>query len=131
MKYSQLYNATPCLNETEIKCAQKEFSKFIDSDISSICNEFCPLECQSQAFDYRHSMARFPSDTYAGILKQKNVFKNLSDYFESDQKVLNGMIAVNIYYSNLGYSLINESPKTSIFDIVANIGGNLFIHEMK
>lgn len=35
------------------------------------------------------------------------------------------LLALNVYFDDLKYTLISESPKTSIFDLIANIGSAL------
>ena len=37
-------------------------------------------------------------------------------------------VALNIYYSNLNYVLISESPKTSMNDLMSNVGGTLGLY---
>lgn len=127
LKYAAMRQAAPCLDETQVKCVETQYFNFIGSDINGKCANYCPLECVSESFAYKFSMADFPSQTYAGILKKSPVFENLADDF-GESSVLDFLLAVNIYYSDLGYTLVTESPKTSIFDIVANVGGIYFIY---
>ena len=127
LKYLKLFNSPPCLNSTQIECSNEEYLNFIDTDINTICDSNCPLECDSQKFEYKISAADFPSEIYKKVLLQSNKILNLSiDLYGEryyDYYITSRLLAVNMYYSNLGYTLISESPKTSIFDIVANIGG--------
>ena len=66
---------------------------------------------------------------YEALLTNDRKILNLSSYVYGKSNynyyIITELLAVNIFYSNLGYTLMSESPKTSIFDIVANIGGKL------
>ena len=33
--------------------------------------------------------------------------------------------AINVFYSNMEYTVISETPKTSLFDLISQIGGSL------
>ena len=59
----------------------------------------CPLQCKYEEFDYSLSSLTNPSsDTYLNL---------------------------NIYYPSLEYTQITESPKTSPYDLLAQLGGAL------
>ena len=117
-------NSTPCLSFAEFNCTKKEHFTFASSNVEGLCDEYCPLECDSQTIDYRVSISNFPALNYHNILKENpKIFQKILDQNEIDQNLM----AVHVYYEELKYTLISESLKSSVYDIVANIGGLLKI----
>ena len=125
LKYLKVSNAAPCLNLTKSECANTEYLNFINNDINDMCSKFCPLECESQYFEYTISNSRFPTQNYLNILNTNPALAAHSDLI-SEANISANTLALKIYFENLQYTLISESPKTSIFDIVANVGGTRF-----
>ena len=50
-KYIPFENTKPCLNQTQIRCANLAYGEFTDSDIAQDCQSTCPLECDSTELD--------------------------------------------------------------------------------
>ena len=123
LKYLKILNTSSCLNLTQLECANTEYLSFVESDIDSLCSEYCPLECDSQYFEYKISTNYFPTASYTNILSLNPAVAAHSD---ADEDFGKKILALNIYYDNLQYSLLSEAPKTSIFDIIAIIGGIYF-----
>ena len=89
-------NLRACLNITDYTCVDSQVSSF---NIEECSKTSCPLQCKYEEFDYSLSSLTNPSsDTYLNL---------------------------NIYYPSLEYTQITESPKTSPYDLLAQLGGAL------
>jgi hypothetical protein len=82
-------------------------SENVDSLINK-CKLECPLECDSIKYDLAFSSTKFSND----FIRSLNI--SLTD-----------IVYVNVYYECLAYTEINELVKTDVWDLIANIGGNL------
>ena len=118
-------NVLPCLNKTELECTDKEYLSFIDNDIDETCKDYCPLECDSEYFEYKISSSHFPTSKYKNILLVNPVIKSHSRQFSEEDQLEPNVSAINIYYENLKYTLISESAKATVFDIFASVGGTI------
>jgi hypothetical protein len=68
----------------------------------------------------------FPSENYATnmIDNRAYVFKNQNYSIDSDYLKKN-LIALLVYWKNLEYTFIEETPTTTELDLIANVGGIL------
>ena len=123
-KYPILYDSAPCLNLTQWVCISRP-----ENDLNSInqieCSKVCPLECDSIAYDIQMSTASYPTDQLWSLWNYKslnkiNIESNIASYPSSS-------LAFNIYFPYLEYTQITESPKTSWFDLISQIGGSIGI----
>lgn len=85
-------------------------SENVDSMINK-CKLECPLECDSIKYDIGFSSTKFSNDYI--------------NYIRSFSISLTDIVYVNVYYECLAYTEINELVKTDVWDLIANIGGNL------
>jgi len=129
LKYLIQDNAKPCLNRTQIRCANLAYGEFIDGDIQQACESRCPLECESTELEIYQSSSSFPSSDYFNIIKNFEVVKN-----NYDQDVIKNLtiedlqiavLALNIYFNDLAYTQIEESEISDLVDLIANIGGTV------
>ena len=100
-----------------------------------LCQGYCPLECDRIEYPVFLSSNSFPCGKYTELLMNNSVFTNhlvlkgynLSSLTSADYHALakQSLLALNVYFDDLKYALISESPKTSIFDLIANIGSAL------
>jgi hypothetical protein len=126
LKYSGLFNSLPCLNATQTSCSDRTYDRFIDyHEIDNVCQEFCPLECESVVYAHSMSLASFPTEKYAELLVNNPAILKQYPNRTTKQVIMENTLAVNVYYEDLKYTLISETPKMSIFDLVANTGGTL------
>ena len=92
-------------------------------------NNYCPLECNSVTYDVTLSSLEYPSQSLFAKLNNSQTYR---DYF---QKVYNETLSLDayksrtvsfvVYYPNLQYTQLIESPKTSVADLFSQIGGSL------
>jgi hypothetical protein len=63
-------NNSPCLNFSQILCDSDAYVKFFDQDVTSICGNLCPLECEFITYALDTSYADYPSE----VKKKSNQF---------------------------------------------------------
>lgn len=84
------------------KCANETFNTFFEASyIEKTCMPICPLECEEMIFKKVVSIQT--------VDYEKEEFKDLA--------------FVNVYYENIGYTEIEETPTTTIVSLISNIGG--------
>jgi hypothetical protein len=85
-------------------------SKFYKLKTYEECN--CPFECNSNSYTLSTSFSTFSNDAFS-FGSDKNSFE------EAHQETL----ALNVYFDELKYTIIDEKIKTNLIDLLANIGG--------
>ena len=129
LNFPMISNSTPC-GYDKINCSYGVFYAFIKNKIDDECSKLCPLECDSIRYDVSIS-----SNT--AISRQGyNLYKKIIDAFAQKygeynltyEEVKERLLILNIYYSELSYIRISESPKTSIIDLFSNLGGTLGLY---
>lgn len=90
----------------------------------SMCNEMCPIECDSVSYETSVSYTQWP--TYNSWLnaKQNNVSKFLEKNMDFEL-VRKSFASVSIKFKNIKYTEITETPSMLFPDLVAAIGGML------
>lgn len=119
--HPKLVNITPCVSKENIECNDKEYDRFMSSQIEPDCLAQCPLECDSIDYGVSISSSNFPSKYFHDLYKD---FLKNSDY-ESSKKTL---YRIYVYYPSLGYTRVSEFPKTSVIDLLSSIGGTLGLY---
>ena len=122
LRYPKLTSSSaPCLNKEKILCAESAYAQFKNNSIDSSCLSSCPLECESIQYDLSISSSNYPS------IYQYDVYQSTLGGMTYDE-LKERSIALNIFYSNLNYLQISESPKTSLNDLMSNVGGTLGLY---
>ena len=121
-----IYNIRPCINFTDVFCDFKVFLDFFKGDIQKTCSPDCPVECNSEILTYSTSSLEYPSEGYGNLLMNlneiKSKFPNKSVTYEELKK---STLAINVYYDDLKYTVIEESPSTDLITLIAGMGGTL------
>jgi hypothetical protein len=116
----------PCLNMTDWTCLSSQYYNFNLDDCQT---NYCPLECDSIKYDLTLSSLVFPSEGYYENALDKNetrlLVKSILNQSLSYELFKSSFISFRIYYPNLQYALLTESPKLSIGDLFSQIGGSL------
>lgn len=122
LRLPRIFNATPCFTIESFRAIDK-----IDFNFD-VCFEHCPFECSTTKYDVTISYNDYPTfnyfwdlinqdlDYYADIL---NVETLDFDLFE------NSFASLFIYYDELKYTDVIDSPNMLLPDVIANIGGTL------
>jgi hypothetical protein len=117
-----ILNAQPCLTITEFRKISNLRFNYTE------CFSYCPFECKSIAYGVSISYGDFPTWTYFDYLiwYKYDLYSYLfgtSDFNYVDFSA--SFAAVNIYYDELKYTDISDSPSMILGDLIANIGGTL------
>ena len=104
----------PCLNITDFACFSREY---YNVDTVKCASEYCPLECDSIQYDLTVSSAIYPNlDDFNSL----NISSSIS-YEVWRTQALN----INVYYSQLEYTHIQETPAMNIAGLISNLGGSM------
>ena len=119
--YDSLGQSNSCTNTSEILCAYEIWKKFGLQEYKLICDDLCPEECNTIIYDLTTSFTNYPSNLYASkyLFDKYALSKGQNWYEDLKQNVL----AVNIYYDELGYTLMSQQPKIDLIDLVGIVGG--------
>jgi len=106
-----------CGSLSDFVCYTDIAVQFI-SNINTIkveCLKDCPLECDSVSYDVE--MSSLDIETNAELFTRFN--KSIEQYRD--------FVSLNIYFANLKYTQIEQTPKTSVIELISNLGGALGI----
>ena len=95
--------------------------------INEICGPLCPLECDSISYRVSASFSKLLlSDKIYNLYKNRSAIKPYqSGYNSYEEEFKKNLYFVTIYYNNLKYTSITQTPKTNFLDLVSSIGGIL------
>ena len=105
----------PCLTLTDSTCFN---NAFYEIDVIKCASESCPLECETIQYDLTVSSLIKPTINDYNALPRK--VSSLS-YEEWRTK----SVKINVFYSQLEYTLIEETPAMTFASLVASIGGKM------
>ena len=125
-RYTQMNNAQPCLNPTQLSCLQSVSNDFEQEK----CVNECPLECDSVKYSYSLSSLVFPSQSFYNKYQSdtSNLYETQIKYnidLSSIENYQKYYLMVNVFYSYLEYTQITTSPKFTWIDFLSQIGGSL------
>ena len=117
----------PCLNLSQLECVNVQ-SKH--ASVGECAARSCPLECESVTYDVGVSSATKPTVNYFNNLPAEYKY-----YYQEYLTLLNQSltyelfkslyVSMNVYYPSLQYTQISETPKTSMSDLLSQVGGSL------
>ena len=114
------------LIENDLYCQKEKYNEFSNNEaLLKACD--CPLECEESGYTYFASMNDFPTQSFVSSLSQMQTIKNIypSDSDRNYQNFKQSLSMVSIYYGQLQETIIEQSPKMQITDLVSTIGGIL------
>ena len=104
----------PCLNISEYYCYVQVYFKFNPVDCALV---YCPLECNSIEYDLSIS---------SKILQTLNEYNDLNITSSiSYEEWRTQTVTFHVFYSQLEYTLIEETPEMTIKSLIANLGGTM------
>jgi hypothetical protein len=109
----------PCLNHFEIKCVFKIYNDFLNGKLNDQCLILCPLECNTYSFTEFSSFTQYPTDNYVKMLKKHHSILQKYDV----NTIKKNILAFNVYYQSLEYTVIDEIERSLFFDLISGIGG--------
>jgi hypothetical protein len=132
------YIASACTNGTQIGCLNaREQIFYSNSSLFGACYQNCPLECEQIEYDLKVTTSTYPTEWYGALLAQDSGFNAVVNrYFNSYGKVnityagnytelKNAVAKINVYYDDLSFSQIDESPAMTFDVFLGLVGGNL------
>jgi hypothetical protein len=115
-----------CSNLTEFGCLGQQYFNF---NLDECKTNFCPLECDSIQYDLTLSSLVYPSQSYyETFINTKEIRDFIQSTFNATLNIdliKSNIASFTVFYSSLDYTLLTESPKTSIADLFSQIGGAL------
>ena len=125
--FAKLNSKIPCLSVGDITCAFQVWNTFLKDSNKKCSSMICPTECNSVTYSITSSFSDYPTKTYAetelmNIPFIKENYFNKSISFDQLKK---NVLSVNIYYEQLSYVAISQQAKTTLLDLISNIGGLL------
>ena len=123
-----LFDAQHCSSYTQSTCMNRMFqSKYLMSGFfEKNCMSLCPLECSIIEYNYRLSQNKLMSHLYAdSILQNKNLTADFVTVQVDWRTATESVVALNIFYDSLAFTMSSESAKMNVVSLLAAIGGNL------
>jgi len=108
----------PLVNSEIKKCVAKYLKTFRVKEQFEKCRQFCPKECDSMNYIINNYYKSYPNKgtiRNSGELSYYKTYETLHDHY----------IRLFVYFTDLKYTLISESPKTETFSFISSIGGIL------
>lgn len=109
--YSSLWN-----------CTLKFRKDFAENLFHEKCMNYCPIECDYVSYTVTKFNLDYPKSGNISDKDKINFFDSKYDTYEEVQKSYFSFV---VYYEELKYTLISESPSMEIFDLVSITGGLL------
>ena len=106
-----------CGSFSDFLCYTDISIQFI-SNINTIkveCLKDCPLECETVSYDVE--MSSLDIETNHGLFTRFN--KSIEKYRD--------LVFLNVYFANSKYTKLEQTPKTSVIELISNLGGALGI----
>jgi hypothetical protein len=130
-RFNKLSSTSPCHSLVDLECIGQQENEFKDEKLDE-CLKECPLECMKQTFDLQVSSLDYPTEEdYELLKKDKDYFKGIEntvgDNLTSFDDYRSHFLLINIFYPYLQYTEITEMPKTSIIELISNMGGSMGI----
>ena len=115
-------NATFCINETQLSCLERMEQKFFDGSAIDNCQSNCPIECSRNLIDMSVSTANYPSKWF---IKDLILGDNETAYDETSSDFGKRYLVMNVFYADLSFTIISESPAMTDLALIGNLGGTL------
>jgi len=112
-------------NITEDDARGKEEVKSYDREKN--CDHLCPLECESteyKIFESKPPLAditdvkEYSLELIPQIKKKLNITVNSTDDFDKS------LLEIYVFFSDLKYTKISQTPKTTLSSLISNLGGS-------
>ena len=121
-----------CYSIDDFDCLENKMNELFHNFVKE-CDIHCPVQCNQIIYDKKISVANYPTEWYAkklledrgktlqNISRENNLTYDIFDYSYMKKT----FVKVNIFYDDLVYTSITESPATTIENLIAYIGGTL------
>ncbi len=143
-----------CYNNHSLTCVQIQREDFGQENLSDLCGTYCPERCSDVFYSRELSFADYPNTYYTNIIAgQSNLVKKYTyntENFNTDrlascykynktpeapkfipktttipERIKAGTMMLRVYYNELTFTSIKESPVWTIETLLGVIGGQL------
>lgn len=131
------YIQNACVSESQIACLRNtEASFYNNASLVGECYKNCPIECTELKYDLTISTSTYPTEWYAQVLTNNSRFNSIINaYFAmvnvtfinytNDYLALKNSVArINVYYEDLRYLQVDDSPAMNVISLLGTLGGN-------
>ena len=85
----------------------------------------CPIECSNTYYQYSVSSSQFPTRKYSSYLLENNLIKTQYPNITTHEHLKKNVARIEIFFDEMKETVIEESIKTGISDLISNLGGTL------
>jgi hypothetical protein len=120
------FKTKACTTEAELRCATQISRYFETHAYGPDCDDLCPLECEITTYKHTQFTHGYPSQAWASYLSGHQGVKSAfaANNLSYSYGVLKASaVCVNVYFNELQYTLMTDSPRMTFLDLVSNIGG--------
>ncbi|XP_069058102.1 amiloride-sensitive sodium channel subunit beta-like [Pleurodeles waltl] len=82
----------------------------------------CPLQCEEEIFELTLSAAQWPSAVYLDSFSRRLENRRRTSSQDTDN-IRDNVVKLVVYYQQLNYELIEETPAMQLVDLASSIGG--------
>jgi hypothetical protein len=114
----------------EFAFIEQDFECIINSSILFSKNSFylnecdCPYECEKTYYTYTSSISLFPTLQYSNYIFQSDLIKRKYPNI-TYQQLKKSVARVQIFFDEMKETVVEESVKTELSDLISNLGGTL------
>lgn len=123
-----------CHESQQIKCLDTIKTWFSTNGFTSSCDSYCPIECLAVTYKKSIHFSQYPTNSYLSLLRQQTGFTSKYSTYTQNSADFNSYIKssvakINVFYSDISYIALIESPTITWDVLMGNIGGTfgLFI----
>jgi hypothetical protein len=137
-KNQATYIANACISGTQLKCkSTKEYYFYSQYSLFGECYDKCPIECEQVSYNLKISTSTYPTEWYAAVLASATNFNTvINRYFNGYGKqnityvgnyseLKNSIAKINVFYDDLAFGQVDETPAMSFDILLGIVGGNL------
>ncbi|VDN37569.1 unnamed protein product [Gongylonema pulchrum] len=108
------------------ECVRKSLT---NSTNSGFCEKQCPQSCHEQGYVSRVTTSLWPRTSYYDHIKElwKQQLPSMETMLEAREARTN-LAKLEVYYEELNYESVVESPSQDVWDLLSNIGGTLGLY---
>jgi hypothetical protein len=137
-KNEDYYVSNACISGTQLKCKNaKEYNFYSQQSLFGECYNDCPIECEQIKYDLKISTSTYPTEWYANLLASSTGFNTvINRYFNGYGKqnisyvgnftqLRNAVAKLNVYYDDLSFAAVEDSPEMTFDVFLGIVGGNM------
>lgn len=121
LRLPPILNATPCYTKELFRAISKIKLNFTK------CFDYCPFECKSVTYEISMSYGDYPSWNYFTdlVVRNKKVWNIEIENMTFFNLYRTSVASIFVYFDDLKYTDISNSPTMLLPDLIANIGGTI------